>query len=69
MDAEQPQIVRARMPVAQLPEFARRGFGVIVKAADEVDRRTMAIGGELHAHDCARLPLRRRALHQADEST
>ena len=55
MDADHPRIVRERMPLAEVSELAQRRFGVMVKAAVDVGRRIMAIGGELHADEEALL--------------
>ena len=55
MNDDQPRIVRARMILAEVSELARNRFGDMVKAAVDVRREIMAIGGELHSDEEALL--------------
>jgi len=55
MDPDQPRIIRARISLADVSEIASRRFGDMVKAAVDVERELMAIGGELHADEEALL--------------
>jgi hypothetical protein len=48
MDADQPRIIRTRISLAEVTEIASHGFGDMVKAAVDIGRDIMAIGGELH---------------------
>lgn len=45
------KIITTPISRAQLQALARDGFGDMVKAVIDVSRRTMAIGGELHADE------------------
>jgi hypothetical protein len=55
MDLDEPQIVRVPIALAVVSELARRRFGDMVKAAVDVGREIMAIGGELHSDEEALL--------------
>ncbi|MGH7449246.1 MAG: DUF5674 family protein [Longimicrobiales bacterium] len=48
-------VVQDRVSRAQLADLARQQFGDMVKAVVDVRRRIMAIGGELHSDEEARL--------------
>ncbi|HSL72114.1 MAG TPA: DUF5674 family protein [Longimicrobiales bacterium] len=49
--ANEIQLIRQRIPRAELVELARRQFGDMVKAVVDVQREIMAIGGELHSDE------------------
>jgi len=49
------EIVRATISLSHLRTVAEATFGELVKAVVDVERSTMAIGGELHADEEARL--------------
>lgn len=49
------EIVRDRLTLTHVQALAESGFGDLVKAVVDVDRCVMAIGGELHADEEARL--------------
>jgi len=51
MDADHPRIVRTRIPLGVVSELASLGFGDMVKAAVDISRGIMAIGGELHSDE------------------
>ena len=51
MDRDPARIIREPITIAEVRELARRGFGDMVKAAVDIDRGIMAIGGELHADE------------------
>ena len=51
MDLDHPRIVRERISSAQVAELARLRFGDMVKAAVDVGREIMALGGELHSDE------------------
>ena len=51
MDLDHPRIVRERISSAQFAELARLRFGDMVKAAVDVGREIMALGGELHSDE------------------
>lgn len=55
MDADEPRIVREKILLAEVAQLARLKFGDMVKAAVDVRRGIMAIGGELHADEEALL--------------
>ncbi|MEO7085327.1 MAG: DUF5674 family protein [Gemmatimonadaceae bacterium] len=55
MDVDHPRIVRARISLAAVSEIASLRFGDMVKAAVDVGREIMAIGGELHSDEEALL--------------
>ncbi|HSQ32465.1 MAG TPA: DUF5674 family protein [Gemmatimonadaceae bacterium] len=55
MDLDQPRIVRDRLSLAEVADLAARRFGDMVKAAVDVSRGIMAIGGELHSDEEAML--------------
>jgi hypothetical protein len=48
-------VVRERITRAKLAELAAAGFGDMIKAVVDVQRRIMAIGGELHSDEEALL--------------
>jgi hypothetical protein len=47
--------VRDRITRAELASLAEAGFGDMVKAVVDVERRTMVVGGELHSDEEAML--------------
>ena len=49
------RIVATPIAVAELAAMAEAGFGVLVKAVVDVDRRLMAVDAELHADEEALL--------------
>lgn len=49
------EIIRRAIPRARLARVAAAQFGDIVKAVVDVERRVMAIGGELHSDEEALL--------------
>lgn len=49
------EIIRRAIPRAQLTVLAESQFGDMVKAVIDVERRVMAIGGELHSDEEALL--------------
>lgn len=49
------RIIRVSISRLQLADLAERQFGDMVKAVVDVQRRIMAIGGELHSDEEARL--------------
>lgn len=55
MDVDQPRIVRTRISLAEVTEIASHRFGDMVKAAVDIGRGVMAIGGELHSDEEAML--------------
>jgi hypothetical protein len=55
VNADHPRIVRTPIPLAEVTELARRQFGEMVKAAVDINREVMAIGGELHSDEEALL--------------
>jgi hypothetical protein len=55
MDADQPRIVRTPIPLSEVADLAQIQFGDMVKAAIDIDRGVMAIGGELHSDEEALL--------------
>lgn len=55
MDTDDPRIIRIRIPLSQLAELAELRFGDMVKAAVDVGRGIMAVGGELHSDEEALL--------------
>jgi uncharacterized protein DUF5674 len=55
MPADQPRIVRSPISLADVTVLAQVRFGDMVKAAVDVGRRIMAIGGELHSDEEALL--------------
>jgi hypothetical protein len=50
-----PRLVRDRITRAELARLAATGFGDMVKAVVDLERRTMAVGGELHSDEEAML--------------
>lgn len=57
-------IIREPMKLDFIGTLAQEGFGDLVKAVVDVDRRVMAVGGELHADEEALLLA--DGSHQAD---
>lgn len=55
MNEDSPQIVRTPVPLADIVALAERRFGDMVKAAVDVGRGIMAVGGELHSDEEALL--------------
>jgi Protein of unknown function (DUF5674) len=55
MDNDGPQIIRTPIPFADVISAAQRRFGDMVKAAVDVGRGVMALGGELHSDEEALL--------------
>jgi hypothetical protein len=51
----QTEIIETPIPLAYLRELASTGFGNLVKAVVDVERRIMAVGGELHSDEEAAL--------------
>lgn len=45
------KIVKEPISKDELKEIARTGFGNVVKAVVDIERRIMAVGGELHADE------------------
>jgi len=45
------RLVRDRITRAELDLLAKAGFGDMVKAVVDVERRTMVVGGELHSDE------------------
>jgi hypothetical protein len=52
---DEPQLVRAPISLAEVIRIAERRFGDMAKAAVDIERRVMAIGGELHSDEEALL--------------
>jgi Protein of unknown function (DUF5674) len=55
MDTDASRIVSTQIALADIVELARHGFGDMVKAAVDIQRGIMAIGGQLHADEEALL--------------
>lgn len=55
MTADVPLIVRTPIPLSEVTAIAQRRFGEMTKAAVDVGRGVMAIGGELHSDEEAML--------------
>lgn len=51
MDSAPLRLVRDRITRAEIAGLAEAGFGDMVKAVVDVERRTMAIGGELQSDE------------------
>jgi len=51
MAPSSPQLVRDRITRAELAQLATDGFGDMVKAVVDVERRIMAVAGELHSDE------------------
>ena len=51
MDADLPRIIRTPIPLSDVEAAARRRFGDMSKAAVDVGRGVMALGGELHSDE------------------
>jgi hypothetical protein len=45
------QIIRESLPLAEVAAMAEEQFGDMVKGVVDVERRLMALGGELHADE------------------
>ena len=55
MNPSLPLLVHERLARAELAALAALGFGDMIKAVVDIDRGTMAIGGELHSDEEALL--------------
>lgn len=55
MPDDMPCLVRTPIPLADVIDVAQRRFGDMAKAAVDVSRGVMAIGGELHSDEEALL--------------
>jgi len=55
MDSAPLHLIHDRITRAEIARLAQAGFGDMVKAVVDVERRTMAIGGELHSDEEAAL--------------
>ncbi len=55
MPPDDMEVVRESVTLEHLVELAESGFGNLVKAVVDVDKGTMAIGGEMHADEEAAL--------------
>ncbi|OGY89575.1 MAG: hypothetical protein A3B30_02395 [Candidatus Komeilibacteria bacterium RIFCSPLOWO2_01_FULL_52_15] len=49
------KIIASPIPAAELKRIAKEGFGDMVKAVVDLDKKIMAVGGELHADEEALL--------------
>lgn len=49
------EVVTSKITLDELKRMAERGFGVMVKAVVDIDRRVMAIDAELHSDQEARM--------------
>lgn len=49
------EVIDKTVPLEYLRQLAEGGFGNLVKAVVDVERRVMAVGGELHADEEAAL--------------
>lgn len=45
------EIIETSIPLARLVEIAKKGFGEMVKAVVDIEKKIMAVGGELHADE------------------
>jgi hypothetical protein len=45
------EVIDKAVPLGYLRQLAETGFGNLVKAVVDVERRMMAVGGELHADE------------------
>lgn len=45
------RIIRDKISVEQLKEIAKEDFGSMIKAVIDVERKIMAVGGELHSDE------------------
>ena len=45
------EVIDRTVPLDYLKELAATGFGNLIKAVVDIERRTMAVGGELHADE------------------
>lgn len=55
MTEDMPSLIRTPIPLTEVVAIARRRFGDMAKAAVDVSRGVMAIGGELHSDEEALL--------------
>ena len=55
MEPDQPRLVETPISIQEVAKLAERQFGDMVKAAVDVGRGIMAIGGELHSDEEALL--------------
>ena len=51
METDAPRIIRQPVPLAEVRELARLRFGDMVKAAVDLGRGLIAVGGELHSDE------------------
>lgn len=51
MAASPPRLVHDRVSRAELAQLAAEGFGDMVKAVVDIERRIMAVAGELHSDE------------------
>ena len=49
------KVVEEKVTILELEEFAKAGFGDLVKVVVDIERGVMAVGGELHADEEALL--------------
>jgi hypothetical protein len=55
MIEDTPRIVRTPIPLSEVVAIARQRFGDMIKAAVDIGRGVMAMGGELHSDEEALL--------------
>ena len=55
MNVDSPLIVRTPIPLSDIIDIAERRFGDMAKAAVDIGRGVMAVGGELHSDEEALL--------------
>jgi hypothetical protein len=55
MNEDTPRIVRTPIPLSEVVAIARQRFGDMIKAAVDIGRGVMAMGGELHSDEEALL--------------
>ncbi len=55
MIEDPPQLIRTPMPLSEVAALAERGFGDMAKAAVDIGRGVLALGGELHSDEEALL--------------
>jgi len=58
------QIIKEPISRAGLGQIAKEGFGDMVKAAIDIEKGIMAIGGELHMDELESLLEKENSLHQ-----
>ena len=51
MTIDPPRVIREPIAIQEVKEIAQRRFGDMAKACVDIQRRVMAIGGELHSDD------------------